>query len=55
MSEQEKEKLFCPWCKEETKKLFYNYKSLALCKTCLNKVLKESRKTLNTIRNFVAA
>lgn len=44
----------CPRCKEETKQLFYNYRKNPLCKECLNLVLKENRKTINVIRNFVS-
>ena len=52
--EVETELKICHWCKVETDKIFYNYKTIPLCKKCLNGILKESRKTLNFIRNFVS-
>lgn len=45
----------CSWCQEPTEKLFYNYKNMPLCKECLDRILKETRKTLNYVRNFVSA
>ncbi len=54
--EVEKEEIkLCSWCQEPTEKLFYNYKNMPLCKECLDRILKETRKTLNYVRNFVSA